>query len=437
MPGRVLVVDDREGIRSFIAEALDGAGYQVVTAADGAEAMEAAGAGRFHLVITDLKMPRMDGMELLARLRRLDPTLPVIVLTAHGTIDNAVEAMKLGAFDYLTKPLEGPAQLRRLVRRAIDHRGLSTSPAAAGGGMLASDPASLRIAQLIARVAVTDATVLLLGESGTGKEVAAREVHRLSRRAAAPFVAVNCGAMSPELVESELFGHEKGSFTGASERRKGRFEAAHGGTLFLDEVGDLPAGLQVKLLRALQERRFERVGGTETVEVDVRVVAATNRELEGMVAAGTFREDLFHRLSVFPITLPPLRERPGDLEPLALSLLAAIADGMGRPGLTLDDDALARLRAHAWPGNVRELRNALERAAIMADGPVVRAADIAVPGAIPAMAPGGEPPTLRELEREAIRNALARTDGHRRKTAEMLGIGLRTLYNKLKEYDLE
>lgn len=438
MTGRVLVVDDREGIRTFIADVLASAGYETTTASDGREALDLMGAGGFDLIITDLKMPRMDGMELLSRVAERDPGVPVIVLTAHGTIDNAVEAMKLGAFDYLTKPLEGPAQLRSLVRRAIEHRPSAAAVGDPGGSeMVARDPATLRIVDLISRVAPTDATVLLQGESGTGKEVAAREIHRLSKRGGAPFVAVNCAAMAPQLVESEMFGHERGAFTGATEQRKGRFEAADGGTLFLDEVGELSGELQAKLLRVLQERRFERVGGADSIEVDVRVLAATNRDLERMISEGTFREDLFHRLSVFPMTLPPLRDRPGDLEPLAGRLLAAIGRGMGRDALYLEEGAIARLAEHSWPGNVRELRNVLERAVIMADGDGIGAGDLTLG---PAVSRGGgedDQLNLKQMEREAIRKALEKTDGHRKKAAEMLGIGLRTLYNKLKEYGLE
>ncbi|MBW2276210.1 MAG: sigma-54-dependent Fis family transcriptional regulator, partial [Deltaproteobacteria bacterium] len=312
MAERVLVVDDEAGIRSFIGEVLEGERLEVELAADGAQATELLEAQAFHLMITDLKMPRMDGMELLRVARRSVPEMEVIVLTAHGTVDSAVEAMKLGAFDYLSKPLSGPDELRLLVQRALERRRLRdrARPSAERGGeyeMIAVDPSMREVVAVLEKVAPTGATVLLLGESGTGKEVAAREVHRLSQRADTPFVAVNCAAVSEQLVESEMFGHEKGAFTGASEQRRGRFELADGGTLFLDEVGELPAGLQAKLLRVLQEQSFERVGGTRTIQVDVRVITATNRDLEQQIRDGGFREDLYHRLAVFPVRLPPLR----------------------------------------------------------------------------------------------------------------------------------
>jgi two-component system response regulator FlrC len=437
---RILVVDDEEGIRSFIAEALEGEGYAVTCAADGREAEALLSRDSFHLMLTDLRMPGLDGMELLRRAREAVPEMEAVVLTAHGSVDTAVEAMRLGAFDYLTKPLSGPGELRLLVSRALERRRMRDAAAraaepAGGEELVAKDPAMRAVLAHLDKVAPTPATVLLTGESGTGKEVAARRIHARSPRAAGPFVAVNCAAVSEQLVESEMFGHEQGAFTGATGQRRGRFELADGGTLFLDEIGELPAGLQAKLLRVLQEQRFERVGGTRTIAVDVRVIAATNRDLEAELRAGRFREDLFHRLAVFPVRLPPLRERPGDIEPLARHLLSGIARQLGRPGLRLESDALAVLRTRPWPGNVRELRNALERAAILADGELVTAGDL-----VPGPAAGAVEPafdgTLKDLEREAIRRALAATGGHRRQAAGRLGIGLRTLYDKLKEYDI-
>jgi two-component system response regulator FlrC len=437
---RILVVDDEEGIRSFIAGALAGKGYGVTEAADGREAEALLARGSFHLMLTDLRMPRLDGMELLRRAREAVPEMEVIVLTAHGSVDTAVAAMRLGAFDYLTKPLSGPDELRLVVSRALERRRLRDAAArvaepAAGDELIAADPAMRAVVAHLDKVAPTPASVLLTGESGTGKEVAARRIHARSPRAAGPFVAVNCAAVSEQLVDSELFGHEQGAFTGAVEQRRGRFELADGGTLFLDEVGELPLGLQAKLLRALQEHCFERVGGTRTIAVDVRIVAATNRDLEAGMRAGRFREDLFHRLAVFPVRLPPLRERPADIGPLASHLLARIARQLGRPALGLGDDALAALKARPWPGNVRELGNALERAAILADGDVIGARDLAAGGGA---APAGVvlDGTLKDIEREAIRRALDAVDGHRRKAAERLGLGLRTLYDKLREYDL-
>ncbi len=440
MAQRVLVVDDEEGIRSFLAEVLAGEGHEVAVAADGREALALIGRQSFHLMITDLKMPGMDGMELFRRAAEIAPETEVIVLTAHGTVETAVEAMKLGAADYLTKPLSGPDELRIVAARALERRRMHDERQRIDAGrpdeeLVARDPAMRSVVEQLEKVAPTTATVLLTGESGTGKEIAARLVHSRSRRSGGPFVAVNCAAISEQLVESEMLGHEKGAFTGATEQRRGRFELADGGTLFLDEVAELPAGLQAKLLRVLQERRFERVGGSRTIEVDVRLVAATNRELEQELRAGRFREDLYHRLAVFPVRIPPLRERPADVEPLARHLLERIAPQLGRPVLEPSEAALDKLRGHDWPGNVRELANALERAAILAEGGEIEAEDVTLgPGAAPRAALDGS--TLKDAERAAVRRALEAVGGHRKKAAERLGIGLRTLYDKLKEYDL-
>jgi two-component system response regulator AtoC len=301
------------------------------------------------------------------------------------------------------------------------------------------DPAMLAVAEQIRKVAVTDATVLLLGESGVGKELLARSVHVQSPRSARPFVAVNCGALSDTLLESELFGHERGAFTGATSSHRGRFELADGGTLFLDEVAELKPALQVKLLRVLQEHRFERVGGTRTIDVDVRIVAATNRNIKAELAAGRFREDLYHRLAVFPVEVPPLRDRPADIVPLAENLLDTVAYRVGRVGVRLDDSAKDKLRAYDWPGNVRELSNVLERSVILAETPTISAADLFGLDAAD-VGPASAAPldgTLQDVEREAIRRALVATAGHRKKAAARLGIGLRTLYEKIKAYKLE
>jgi two-component system response regulator FlrC len=442
MSEQILVVDDEEGVRTFIAEAIEAKGRNIVQAADGLEAWAMLEKRHFHLLITDLKMPRMDGMELLLKAKEADPDLEVIVLTAHGTVENAVSAMRAGAFEYLTKPLSGPDELRLIVGRALEQRRLKASVARAEQvqprhELLAFDPAMKKVVSQLTKVAQTSATVLLLGESGTGKEVAARAVHKMSQRAHGPFVAVNCAAMSPQLIESEILGHERGAFTGATELRRGRFELADGGTLFLDEVAELPAELQSKLLRVLQEKSFERVGGAKTIHVDVRFVAATNRQLEQEMAAGRFREDLYHRLAVFPVHLPPLRERPGDILPLAHHLLEGIARQFGQKRLVLDEQAANLLQRHSWPGNVRELGNALERAAILADGETLTSEHFMLTSANehrPNIVATGT--TLRELERVAIQQALASCDGHRKKAAEALGIGLRTLYEKIKEYGL-
>ncbi|ATB48477.1 sigma-54-dependent transcriptional regulator [Corallococcus macrosporus] len=446
---RILVADDEEGVRSFLAEALEYEGHSVTTAADGEEAARLMARQGVDLLLTDLRMPGMDGLTLLRKVREEQPDVEVVVLTAVGTVESAVAAMKAGAFDYLLKPVGSPAELRLTVARALERRALlnwKTEARQSAGDVELSwgAPAMSPVVEALRKVAPTQATVLLVGESGTGKEVTARALHQWSERADGPFVAVNCAALTETLLESELFGHEKGAFTGAVAQRRGRIELAQGGTFFLDEVGELKAELQAKLLRVLQERRFERVGGTRTLEADVRWVAATNRDLKAMMARGEFREDLYHRLAVFPIRLPSLRERREDLRPLAELLLRRIGDELGRPGLRLSPEAVARLEAFAWPGNVRELRNALERAAILADGPVVEPRHLWLdptgaggPAAEASTSEGGRLPdlTLEELERRAIEQAIADEAGNRKRAAQRLGIGLRTLYDKLRRYE--
>jgi two-component system response regulator FlrC len=353
--------------------------------------------------------------------------------------------MKLGAFDYLQKPLSGPQELRLLVSRALERRAMraslervsreaSDTPALSYGA-----PSMEPIVRALRKVASTDATVLLTGESGTGKEVAARTLHQWSHRAEGPFVAINCAALTETLLESELFGHEKGSFTGATSAQRGRIELADGGTFFLDEVGELKLELQAKLLRVVQERLLERVGGRRSIPVDVRWVAATNRDLLAMVDAGTFREDLYHRLAVFPMAMPPLRERREDIVPLAEGILSRLSASLKKGALSLDDDARAQLVQSPWRGNIRELANSLERAAILADGSVLRGADFTFP---PSTADGrtsvlsGPVRTLEELEQAAIVEALAGADGNKRRAAERLGVPLRTFYDKLKRFGL-
>ena len=451
----ILVVDDEEGIREYLADALDDEGRTIVRAADGIEALEHLAKQSFGVMVTDLRMPgALDGIDLLRKARAESPEMEVIVLTAHGSVDTAVEAMKLGAFDYLQKPVGSPAELRMLVARALERRKLlavrdqSKREREAIPPLTFGDPVMAPVVKSIEKVAHTNATVLLLGESGTGKEVAARTIHQFSNRREAPFIPVNCAAISETLMESEIFGHEAGAFTGATGQRRGRLELADGGTLFLDEIGEMKLELQAKLLRVLQEQRFERVGGTKTIQVDVRWIAASNRNLEDMVSEGSFREDLFHRLAVFPLTLPPLRERREDLLPLAESLLVRICGELGRPPLRLDDSVGALLRQAPWSGNVRELANVLERAAILAEGERLSADDfsmsvgVASPNSGSAPGPGvgpapGAPRTMAEAEEAAIRNALKVADGHRKKAAEILGIGERTLYDKLKQYGIK
>jgi len=425
---RVLVVDDDDDVRSFLVDALDLAGHTVAEAADGKAALVALKKTGFAVVLTDLTMPGMDGLELLRTIKADQPEVEVVMLTGNGTIGTAVEAMRAGAFDYLTKPLSSPTELRLVIDRALEHRALSARAEAAapsGPQLTWGAPAMQPVKLALSKVAPTDATVLLLGESGVGKEVAARALHEGSRRSKGPFIAVNCAALSESLIASELFGHERGAFTGATERKRGKLELAEGGTFFLDEIGELKPDIQAKLLRVLQERTFERVGGTRTLPCDVRWIAATNRDLSARIAEGAFREDLYHRLAVFPVRLPPLRERREDIPPLARQLLARAAAHVGRPGLTLTDNAVDALVAADWTGNVRELANTLERAAILADGTAIGPEHILVfPGSTPA-APAA--PTMEEAEIAAITAALSLHSGNRKDAAAHLGIGLRTL----------
>jgi len=441
----ILVVDDDPGFRQLLAAILEREGYPVELASRVSEARAAAARRRYGLVISDLKLPDGDGLDVQKFLLERSPGTPFVLITAFGTVATAVEALKRGALDYLEKPLRSPEELRRLVRRALalsepqeeDARQPAPPRATPGlcGSMVARDPRMLHILDLLEKVAPTSANVLLLGESGVGKEVIARCIHQHSRRADRPFLAVNCAALSPTLVESELFGHERGAFTGAVARRHGVFERARGGTLFLDEIGELDPGLQAKLLRVIQEKRFERLGGEETLETDVRIISATNRDLNRDVQEGRFRADLYYRLSAFPIEIPPLRERPADIDALADHFVALAAARFQKPQLRLGDAARYQLRAHSWPGNVRELENVIERAAILSDGEILpehlpfsgeRAVDPAKAGTL----------NVRGLERRAIEEALRKHGGNRTHAARELGISLRTLQYRLKEYGL-
>jgi two-component system response regulator AtoC len=435
---RILVADDEDGVRSFLAETLQLGGHEVAQASDGAEAQALLARRSFDLLVTDLRMPRMDGLTLLRHVRAQQPDLEVIVLTAHGSVATAVEAMRLGAFDYLQKPVEGPDQVLLLAERALERRRLlalqeQTQEGGEEEPLTHGDPAMKPVVEALRKVAPTEASVLLLGESGTGKEVAARAVHRWSKRARGPFVAVNCAALSEQLLESELFGHERGAFTGALARRRGRIELAEGGTFFLDEVAELKPDLQAKLLRVLQERSFERVGGNQTIACDVRWIAATNRELPRLIEEGRFREDLYHRLAVFPVALPPLRERRADIEPITRVLLARIGRRLGYAGATIARPAMEVLVRSPWRGNVRELANSLERALILSQGAEITTEHLLPP---PGQAAPREVRSLADAERELIEETLAVVGGNRRSAAERLGIGLRTLYDKLKRHGI-
>ena len=421
----LLVVEDRESLRKLLDRALAAEGYQVVTAADGAEAIAILGRQPFDLVLTDLKLPGASGLEVLAAARAAQPPVATLVMTAYGTVAAAVEAMKLGAIDFLEKPVE-IEQLLRLVAAALGERREEPSFRAPGVAPIVGRHPRLRAAlRLLERVAPTDSTVLLLGESGTGKELFARSLHALSPRAGGPFVAVNCAAIPETLIENELFGHERGAFTGADRRQAGRFEQAEGGTLLLDEIGELPLAVQGKVLRVLEERTFERIGGAQTLHANLRLVAATNRDLRQMVAEGEFRADLFFRLDVFPIELPALRERPTDIALLARHLAQGAGERQGRTAPAIADDALALLAEQSWPGNVRQLANLLERAMILVEGPTLRASDLRP---LLVAAEGGE--------RERLRAALVETGGDKRAAAERLGMSYRTLLRKVREHDL-
>lgn len=439
---QILVVEDDEGVQSYITEALERSGYTVKQAQHGKEALALIASHDFDLVFSDVKMPGMNGMSLLQRVKAEHPDLTVVIITAHGTVDNAVEAMKLGADDYIQKPLTSPQQLRDLAKK---HIGLAKGLHELAGSMPSAAHALIEetwrapimrdTLGLLHKVARTNATVLLRGESGTGKEIAARAIHAISPRAHKPMVMINCATLAGDLLESELFGHEKGAFTGAHSRRLGRIEYAHGGTVFLDEFGELSLHTQAKLLRVIQEREFERVGGNETHDVDVRWIAATNRNLHDMLEQGTFREDLYHRIAVFPIDLAPLREHLSDIDAITRIVLGKIAQEFAMPSLILSDAALARLHEYTWPGNIRELLNVLKRAAILAAGMTIDVEHLLFdqPGLLIPM-PVSRPKTLADVEYNAIQAALNESDGNRRQAAEALGIGLRTLYDKLKRH---
>ncbi len=443
--GRILIVEDDATFRGLLADILEDAGHQVVQAANGAAGLAMLRHDSFDLVLSDLKMPRMGGIELF-RASRSDPAAPPFVLiTAFGTVEEAVAAIKDGVSDFLTKPLKDPATLRALVTRLLDEhcrqRRLMTLDEAEMSGLpplaiLFAGAAMDEVRRLAGEVAQTEATVLISGESGTGKELLARYLHLTSQRQGGPFVAVNCAAIPENLLESELFGHERGSFTGATATRQGKFELASNGTIMLDEIGEMPLSMQAKLLRVLQEHRFQRVGGSREMDANVRVVAATNRDLASEVAAGRFREDLFYRLNVFPLTLPPLRDRRDALDELALFFIRLHAQAMGKRISTITTQALKALRAYPWPGNIRELQNVIERAIILARGEVTLDE---LPEGLRSAANGATRETggiLKEAEREAITAALKATAGNRRLAAERLGISRRTLQYRLKEYGM-
>jgi two-component system response regulator AtoC len=444
---KILVADDEKNIREALVKLLKASGWEAEAAENGLAAQRRLQEQAFAGVIADLKMPGMDGLELLTWCRAYGPDVPFVMISAHGEIADAVEAMKRGAHDYITKPFD-PDELDFRLRQALeahrDHRiARSVQPLAAESGPGPQSPAWRRIDALVRKAAPTTSLILITGESGTGKEVLARRIHADSAFASGPFLAINIGGIPENLLESELFGFEKGSFTGADKRKNGLFELASEGTLFLDEIGEMPMPLQVKLLRVLQERKIQRIGGTVQIPVESRILAATNRNLSEEVKAGRFREDLFYRLNVVPILVPPLRERAEDLPWLCSRLLEKLAKSMGKKVTGLTALAMNRLRGYSFPGNIRELENLLERALIFAEGEVITEEDLDLPKTSSTVVSTEEilsapslGSTLWELERRAITECLLKWEGNQTKAAEELGITRRTMFNKIKEYGL-
>jgi DNA-binding NtrC family response regulator len=444
MSATVLVVDDEKNIQVTLSRALSMEGYAVEVAGGGREALEKIAALPVEVVVMDVRMPDLDGLSVLQKARETRPELPVVIMSGHGSIETVRQAFKLGAFDYLEKPITEKEKLLVAVKNALALETLRAENAAlrreAGRlEMVGSGPAMQRLFELVRRAAPSEGRVLVTGENGTGKELVARAIHENSRRREGPFVKLNCAAVPAELIESELFGHERGAFTGAIAARKGKFEQADGGTLFLDEVGDMPAAMQAKVLRVLQEGEFERVGGQQTLRCDVRVVAATNKDLSAEVAAGRFREDLYYRLNVVPVHAPPLRERKEDVPELATRFLAEACERNGRRAMRLARDAVLALQAHDFPGNVRELRNLVERLAILCDGPEISADDVA------RVFPGARKPRadrfragasfhelVEEAEREVILGALDAHSDNVSDTARTLGLERSHLYKKMR-----
>ncbi len=451
----ILLVEDRAELREMLVQALTRMGYEATGAATLAEAQSALARRRFSAVLTDLKLPAGSGMDVLRAAQQADAAIPVVIMTAYGSVAEAVAAMRDGAYDFIQKPID-LEHLRHLLARALERQQLlrenivlreEYSQRFGFPRIIGEHPAMQAAAREMQRIAATDSTVLLLGESGTGKELFARAIHQLSPRASRPLVAINCAAIPENLVENELFGHERGAFTGAGARKPGKFELAHGGSIFLDEIAELPLPAQGKLLRVLEERKLDRLGGLSPVPVDVRVIAATNRDLDAAAEAGDFRRDLYYRLAVVPIRIPALRERGDDVLLIAEHFLERFRRERRKPRLKLAPDAVAALRAHTWPGNVRELQNALERAAILNDGEI-RAADLGLAANIRAAAAGSAPSpqsTLAEVSAEAVRSVeRARIEATLREcrwnkaaAAQRLGVSYKTLLNKIHAYGLD
>jgi DNA-binding NtrC family response regulator len=446
--GRILIVDDEDVVRESLLQWFDGEGYQTRAAASAKEALTVVGEQQFDLALLDIKMPGMDGIELQQRLKDADPDLTVIIMTGYGTVETAVQALKQGAYDYVTKPID-PDDLSRLVAKAIEHRRTTREVVRLRENLqeifptkeaVGRSPAMKKVMDMAETVAPTDATVLITGESGTGKEVIARAIHAASPRRHNPMVTIHCGALTETLLESELFGHEKGAFTGAQFRKKGKFEAADGGTIFLDEISDISLRTQTDLLRVLQEKEIVRVGGTQQIKVDFRCIAATNKDLQMLVKAGTFRPDLYYRLHVVAINMPPLRERREDVPLLAAHFCQKFAAAMGRPEPPrIPPEVMDQLIAYDWPGNVRELENAVERAMVINRGPALRNSDFLLQAQAAAASEngfsGGQ--KLDDVERAHIERVLKECGGNHSRAARILDIDRTTLYSRLRRYGMK
>ncbi len=452
---KILLVDDEPSMRSVLSEGLSCCGYEVETAESGAEALRKFQSGGFSTVITDVRMPKTNGMDVLRRVKRLSPQTPVIVVTAYGTVNTAVEAMKEGAADFIMKPF-ALEQMEMAVRNVLPppirtrEQDVPAEGAVASveGRIVSRDKKILAILGMLDRVAKSKSSVLIQGESGTGKELFARHVHRQSNRNLMPFVAVNCAAIPHHLLESEMFGYEKGAFTGASQRKLGKFELANNGTLLLDEIGEMDVHLQAKLLRVIQEEEVDRVGGHEPVPVDVRIIATTNADLLRGIDEKSFRSDLYYRVNVVPIKIPPLRERNGDIDLLSEFFLAKYSRRNGHPKSRLSADAIALLRAHSWPGNVRELENVIERAVLLCGGDSIVPENLCLEELVPSgpaeetsteerELSGGAGVTLRAMEKNLIFETLQSVKGNKTRASQMLGVSVRTIRNKLNEYQME
>jgi DNA-binding NtrC family response regulator len=449
----ILVVEDKDSLRRMLADALAAKGHEVEVARNGNSAIEKAKESRFDLVLTDLRLPELDGLQVLEAVKENDPETQVIVMTAYGTVETAVEAMRKGAYDFLTKPFD-PDHLNVLIDRALENRRLlaensllrqELADKIGYNRIIGASPAMLEVEKLVKKVASSDTTVLFLGESGTGKELFAAGVHSLSSRREKPYITINCAAIPRELLENELFGSEQGAFTSSHRLKLGKFEIADGGTVFLDEIGDLDMALQAKLLRFLQEKTFERLGGTKQISVNVRVIAATNVDLKEAIAEKRFREDLYYRLSVFPIHVPPLRERREDVTRLAEYFVQKYCNEMSKPVKKFSQEALKLMDRYHWPGNVRELENTVERAVILCEGRYINPEHLAIRVRTDHEIRLREGAGLKEIgqhaqmvaERAAIIRVLNETRGNKRKTAEILKIDYTTLFEKLKRYEIE